>query len=122
MSASRRSLPERQARLIANRILAEEEEFPESIEPDDAAAAEVDDATVDLPTGDHYSDDDILDVEQLERIVDSSPESNNSSESDSNSSDNLLSAASSVGGGAMISANGTTGNNSTRPWCWACVI
>lgn len=106
MSASR-FLPERQARLIANRILAEEEEFPESIEPDDAAAAEVDDASVDLPTGDYYSDDDILDVEQLGRIPDTSPESNISSESDSNSSDNLLSATSSVDG-AMISANGTT--------------
>ena len=65
MSESR-FLPERRVRLIANRILAEEEEFPESIEPDDAAATEADGATVDLPPGDHYSDDDILDVEQLE--------------------------------------------------------
>jgi hypothetical protein len=104
MSASR-FLPERRARLIANRILAEEEDFPESIEPDDAAAAEIDDATVDLPTEAHYSDDDILDVEQLGRIDDTSPESSISSESDS--SDNILSAGPSVDG-TMISANGTT--------------
>lgn len=69
--------------------------IPESLEPDNAAAAETDEqgATVDLPTGDHYSDDDILEVGQLGRIANTSQEWNILSESDSNSSDILLSAA-----------------------------